>query len=651
MLNAYGIDDGGASVAPQMGQGSVSPNMAAPSLAEGGAIPDDDEVGEASPNTDVADYSGAMQIVRQALNYGRQQHGLPASKPQEAQQADTAIPDEEDSGESYAEGGVIEDDTVAAHEQAFPDDGNDPAPDEASLRDEYPQQAAQPEPAPAEGALRADPEGADPAIPEGADMGNPTGAPQGGAGVDPQQIMRYLQRADAMPEPQAQQLEASVSGGGIGSDAHHDRNEVTMKAVEAAGDDAKRFSYLQRNAKRYEGDLALAFHAAQGTPERPANLGTAAQRANAAFANVPDATDVKFAPGDNGMTATVRQLGAAHGQHYNLTPQQFLELTKPGGTGQWDKITSSGGVIGALNSLTGGEEGGAPGQQRAIGNVPSSTMDRFSGIKTGPKNNIGLPQSGGGDVGEQSPVGMDGPEYNGRPAARDAARQSNRSVQAGYDNTLIKASPQYKQLNPDWGKGKENLNATVQVKGFGDTPDRTEIGGVDQTPNAHEKALQLVRAKNEGRVGRAGKDYDREEKLEKLKQEGRSKLAETNNTGKNERATLGTGSREKIAANRLMEQARERESREGRNAASNAEKLLASKILSGDKTRSPEEKAVEQQMQQRALQALQPRQNAPQQQAPAGGQQSPQDQAAIAWANANPNDPRAAKIKQLHGIQ
>jgi len=30
---------------------------------------------------------------------------------------------------------------------------------------------------------------------------------------------------------------------------------------------------------------------------------------------------------------------------------------------------------------------------------------------------------------------------------------------------------------------------------------------------------------------------------------------------------------------------------------------------------------------------------------------SPEDQAAISWAQSNPNDPRAAKIKQLHGIQ
>lgn len=36
---------------------------------------------------------------------------------------------------------------------------------------------------------------------------------------------------------------------------------------------------------------------------------------------------------------------------------------------------------------------------------------------------------------------------------------------------------------------------------------------------------------------------------------------------------------------------------------------------------------------------------------PVAPQVSPEDQAAISWATANPNDPRAAKIKALHGVQ
>ncbi len=172
MLNTYGIEDsGGANVQPQTG--SVRPMTAAPSYAEGGAIPDgdDDDTNEAAgntPNTDVTDYSGAMSVIKQAMNYGRQKNGLPTSqistnqqqpqqppeagipdtsqqtpaqiagfranatnmaiqpKPQAPQKDDSAIPDDSssddggDSGDSgdggdasYAEGGAIDDNTPA----------------------------------------------------------------------------------------------------------------------------------------------------------------------------------------------------------------------------------------------------------------------------------------------------------------------------------------------------------------------------------------------------------------------------------------------------------------------------------------------------------------------------------------------------------
>src|SRR5438445_6503063 len=68
-----------------------------------------------------------MEVVRRALAFGRAQHGLPASRPQQAQdtQEQSGVPDEEESSdggeESYAEGGAIADDIEA---------GNNSQPDE-----------------------------------------------------------------------------------------------------------------------------------------------------------------------------------------------------------------------------------------------------------------------------------------------------------------------------------------------------------------------------------------------------------------------------------------------------------------------------------------------------------------------------------------
>lgn len=684
MANAYGLNDTGTgAVNPQFGAGAVSPNMATPPMmAEGGVIPDDEDMlGDDSPNTDITDYTGAMKIVREALNYGRQQHGLPASRPQQAndKEDDSAIPDEpesnddnqEESTESYAEGGAIEDDDVAAHELEFPDDlppeseyppaergllqrdidaSNNATPD----REQYGRPVVVDDPdavhPPVSGnnlseedirrglaATSGDNSGFGPvesplvrgddnsgmgpvaALPETPEQGGtPEVDPMGnstGRG-NPQQIMRYLQRADAMPEPQAKALEQSVA-----PQAGPDKNAITMQAVVAAPTEQDKFAYLQRNAKRYEFALSHARAALEGTRERPANLDAAVASATEAFTNLPDATNVRFQKDVHGVKALVHNLDGKGGeQQYNLSPEQFAKLTNVGGDGQFDKVMAAGGARGVLEQLTGGPAIGGSSAQRAASTAGSK------------------PQY----------VGMDGPQYDGRPYARDSARQSNRAVQMGYDMTLLKAAPQYKQLNPDWGKAG-NANAPVRIKGFGSTPDRTEIAGVDQTPTAQENKLEQIRARNEGRSGsKAQRDYMAEIKA---KHEARMEELKLQDEGKTSRATAGIGARTKMAADKLLEQAKERESREGRNAASNAERLLVGKMLNG-KELTPEEQALAKQMGQRASQALAPSPRQPA--APAAPQQkqmSAQDQAAIAWANANPTDPRAARIKQLHGIQ
>jgi hypothetical protein len=418
-----------------------------------------------------------------------------------------------------------------------------------------------------------------------------------------------------MPEPQVKALETSVA-----SEAKHDPNAIKLLATQKADETngpAAAFAYLQHNRQKYDVTLSHARAALTGTPERPASLDSAIESATKAFVNMPDGADVRFVKdGLGGISALVHDVGAKGGERqYNLTPQQFAGIVDITKDGQFDRVMAMGGVEGLLKKYAGGP---------AIGGE------------------------------KQQYVGMDGPQYDGHPGARESARNSNRKVQTGYDETLVQAAPQYKQLNPNWGEKAERIDAPIRIKGSGGTPDRTEIGGVDQTPTEQENRLELIRAKNEGRTaGRGGEKRDRMAEIE-ARNKGALDRAKLIEDAKTARAQAGVGSREKLAADRLMEMARNREAANGRNAVSNAERALVGKIVQGQKL-TPDEQNYYNQILQGVNRA--PTQPQPQGTAPPNPQHAPQKQvpaqyqAAAEWAKANPTDPRAAKIRKLIGAE
>lgn len=580
-----------AAVMPQNTNGAVQSQDAVPYMAGGGAIPDD-VTGEDSPNTDVVDYTNAMAVVRKALDFGRQQHGLPASRPQQAQdtqEADSAIPDEEEQGdgESYAEGGMIEDEDVAAHEAAFPDESpeqmspgepdivrppisadNNSAP---QVGDEQTAIPAQPEtPLPQgdtgqtiQGGLPQGDNGAIGTEPKPYDRSGgllSSGQPPGAAphemlrnGV--QGVISYLQRSSAMPAPEAKALEAS--------NAKPDKNETTLATIASIGDEQKQFDYLQYKAKRYEFSLAHAYAATTGTRERPPSIDSALASANEAFTDLPDATDVRFRKGETGtIEAYTRPLDSGStvkAEKFTLSPDQFKELTKPNGAGQWDKAIAAGGITGVLKQLA--------------------------------------------------------PNAAARSATADAAGAAGREQNE------------------------------VHVLG-GSGGDRSYKNGIETTPTAQSNALERIRARNEGRGGK-GKDYDAEGTLEDKKHVHKMEQLKLQDTGKTTRSTASIDSRVKIAADKLMEQAKSREAANGRNAASNAERLMASKMIATGGKLDPDDMAMYNQMRAAGTPATQ--QQPTQQGAPR--QIPPQYQAAAEWAKANPSDPRAAKIRKLIGAE
>ncbi len=556
MLNTYGLpdDSAGADVAPPMGNGSVQPMSATPRMAAGGAIPDDEETGDSSPNTDVVDYTNAMKVVRDALNYGRAQHGLPASRPQqaqdtqEAQQNSPAIPDEqesEDSGdESYAEGGTIADD-IEASNNATPDEEQYGRPEQVPVAEngeappistnniddqsQYPEQTALPQQALPTGDPGDTPQPqAQGALPEG-DTGeiaqpNPqTGNPMGDTnpGAAPERVVGYLTGSGAAPV-QELKLEEDQIHGNAAQKALGAVAKITEEKGPAAG-----FAATQTNRQMYNAKAGFAYMALNGTAQRPPDIAAAAKAATQATPHLLDGTLLTFAPEKDGVTAS------ANGETFKVTiPQfnQFLDLRK---SGQFDKIFEQGGGLIALKEIMKG-----PGEPTAATQTGTGT--------------IGRPAQPG-----QTPA----------PARAGAAEDPNRKQ-----------------------------NPVTVISGGQAT---NYINGVDQTANEKQAAkLELIRAQNEGKP--KGKDYDREEGMEKLRQAGRKELAGLNNTSKGERQDKMLTERKQyhdgVMRQRLAEMQQRAKTGAERAAISNANTYL----MNG-KEITPEGKAVLQQVQREAM--------------------------------------------------
>ncbi len=583
VMNAYGIpDENGAAVVPQAGDGAVQPMSAAPSFAGGGAIDDGDEddvTGDASPNTDVVDYSNAMDMVRKALDYGRQKNGLPASRPQQARDSEQQAPAQDDSGipddsqddtgdEGYAEGGTIQDDIEASNnatddgpQYGKPEQVDDPdrasysgAPSPPISGDNLDMSGHMGNESEGLNVGEQDNSGAAPVAGAIPDQGDNSGAAPV-AGQEGQYAsgtpLKYLQGADAMPNQQALSIEEQVAR--ENPQAAHDPNAKTMLAVQKAGEmdgPAASFAYTQRNRQAYDASMS---HALVGA--RKGDLKNAAESATKAYVYLPEASDVRFSAANNGITATVKDLNTDKIQKFDLTPQQFVQAIDISKDGQFDKVIAEGGMGAVLQKMT------AQGQQGQTQEDPNRPQNR------------------------------------------------------------------------------------VTVHAMGE-PDQFYQNGQNVTPTRHDNKMEEIRAGNEYK--RQPSDYLAEKKLGV---EGAQKRVETQGQFADTRNQRTNATKEQIAAKSIAERIAAREATNGRNAATIAQKALTSAVLANPNILT-KDKAVKAKWDEMvAGYSQQPsgqQPQAPQQKAP---QQSSQDQQALLWANANPNDPRAAQIKRLHGVQ
>jgi len=191
-------------------------------------------------------------------------------------------------GSKASDSGAVPDDSVQSA-----DDGGDIEPDESAALP----QGNDASPVPDQGGAQATPEGA----PQGAPQAGPVG-PVGPGGGKPQQIMRYLSGADAMPQQQLKQIEQQIDPQGKMNPT--ERTMAVIKALQQQ-DPKLAAAALQGYRQQYNVYAAGARKALDN-----GNMLAASHNLTLAHMNVPDGNNTAFVPaqGGKGIVAHVRKL-------------------------------------------------------------------------------------------------------------------------------------------------------------------------------------------------------------------------------------------------------------------------------------------------------------------------------------------------------
>jgi hypothetical protein len=353
-------------------------------------------------------------------------------------------------------------------------------------------------------------------------------------------------------------------------------------------------------------------HAEQGKGPDPH---AAAQAATDASKHMLDGSTTKFVANADGggFTATVKDANNVH-QSFDLTPEQFAQWTRPGGAGQWDKVLAGGGTVAALAQLTsGGTRKPVPGK-----NDEGETEDVTPGEE-------GTGIAGTGFTKDQ--VNKVAPPEEGGWASYNKAIRGDEEQNAAALRRFPWAS-QGAQRRAFTSQEQQREEELKNKKDIAEGQERARLGA------ARERAG--------GQVGAATARASGTVEAAKVRAEGSAKAQQ-------QKAQLA-----------LQKMAQQHLDADARNRINVATRLINNPNWA---TQSADERNAI--LKKYGLDQLVEPATTPPAAAPGVGPlpgqdtqgrpqtqvQSPQDQQAIAWANAHPNDPRAAKIKQLHGIQ
>lgn len=454
-------------------------------------------------------------------------------------------------------------------------------------------------------------------------------------------ILSYLMGADAA-DPQANKKFVA------GVQAEHpdlspdDANVVAVhKAFELGGPEAA-WQMVQFNRMAYDAKQNFAFAALKGTQGKPPDVQAAAAAATQASQHVLDGSSAQFrATPDGFVTATVR---GPTGQQTSMqmSPTDFARYLNVGADGQYDHVMENGGVPGTLQKIS------SAGAQGGKGAKPSQSMaDTYDDDDT--------------DNGNMSPIyrkgTANGSNFGKTPSTLDLSDGKDEVYQPKDDlesraNKRFPSASQYEQRNA-WIAAQQDQAANAR-RGIRKSEaegvvkrDVAAITGGSRVNSAEKRADGTVGAANvradasrehtqamrDTVTQRLNAQAEREGDINK-RSDLRNSVALINGAGF---AQLGTQQQQAILDRAGIPREQHQSFLDGllgRSAAPQAPTPQA-----------PTPQAP-------TPQAPAPQQQAPRQQPSSQGQGklSPQDQQAINWANAHPGDPRAAKIKQLHGM-
>ena len=228
----------------------------------GGVIPSDpqdpsemQDTSQGGSQSGSPDLSSALQSVKSALAFGRKQSGMPAVLTGGVSSTPSVTPN---SAQSFDDGGAVDDSDTPDNSGGDDNSGG--------------------------------------VIPQ-------PGTSQGAAPQQPSKMAGYLTGAGAVTPDIASALEGRVDPQG-----KMDPSARKMMAIASAGDPSKQFALMQHYRQKFNAYNGFARVAADGTPQKPADMNAAAHAATQAYQNVPDGTSVMFQPTQGGVVAHVKQL-------------------------------------------------------------------------------------------------------------------------------------------------------------------------------------------------------------------------------------------------------------------------------------------------------------------------------------------------------
>lgn len=384
-------------------------------------------------------------------------------------------------------------------------------------------------------------------------------------------------------------------------------------AYEQHGPDAA-MAILQANRVAYGTKAAFARTALTGTQQKPPDLNAAIQAANQAQENLPDGSNVTFSHNGDGVIATAKFPGSDKVVTFNLTVPQFSQFLDVGKDGQFDKMmdVSAPAMLQRLVNTAAGP--GAPAQsdapqQPAAQPQPKAGKQpyKWGRLPDGSMAPSAVDLSGGQETGPREPA------TNEELGLRD--KELEGKSRAMFPNISQETQRQQWMAQQEGEEAKrQNAVDVASEKGKNDI----EKAKVTGTGNLEREKVRAQGGVDKAEVYSAGKVQQVQQKLAEM-----AKAEE----GKKDRAKYAAKAHAlnaKIAAG-------------GYNSLDDDEKKIFKQIA--DYTDTP--------------QAAAPKAATPQAPTPkAAAQPSGADQQAMAWAKANPNDPRAAQIMQkLNGAQ